>query len=641
MSARRALAGAALAVLLASASGAAPTLDPLFSDHAVLQRDHPLAVRGKAEPDERLTVRLGSASRSVTAGKDGAWRAELPPMAAGGPYTLTVTGSSGSAATASDILVGDVWLCSGQSNMELAVGQALNGWNESQSADDPELRLLTVPHRTSLVPLDSFGDPVAWSPATGDKVRGFSAACYYMAKQLRASEKVPVGAINDSWGGTQILPWVAPAEARPLLGRDVGLLDLYKRDPVAANRRFGATWQEWWKAKAGTEPWADPSRLAWKPMPSLSYWETWGVPELANFNGMVWARKTVTLTAQEAARAASLSLGVIDEIDETWVNGVAVGNSFGWDIPREYKLPKGLLHAGENEILVSLFDAYAWGGFQGPAAAVKLSLEGGAAKPLGEGWLYSIVSAGLGEPPRSPWDTNAGASLIHNAMIAPLGRFGFRGVAWYQGESDVSNPAPYADKLAALMAGWRRQFGSPGLPFLIVGLANYGAEQTAPRASGWAELREQQRRAAARDPRAALVVAMDLGERLDIHPANKPELGRRLARAARALAYGASEPVGPEIADASRAQGGVVLRFRGVTGGLATWSGNRALAFELCAETQQSCRFAEAVAEGATVRIAGDGRPFTRVRYAWADTPVTNLYDAAPLPVGPFEVAVP
>jgi sialate O-acetylesterase len=226
-------------------------------------------------------------------------------------------------------------------------------------------------------------------------------------------------------------------------------------------------------------------------------------------------------------------------------------------------------------------------------------------------------------------------------MIAPLGLYGLRGAAWYQGESDVGVPG-YANRLAGMMRGWRQQFGAPKLPFLIVSLANYGAFATAPRASGWAELREEQRIAAERDPNAALVVAMDLGERLDIHPPNKQEVGHRLARAARALTYGGKEPAsGPEIVRARRTPQGIVLDFAGVTGRLVTWSSPRATAFELCGQTQESCRFADAVAEGTSVRLADDGRPATRVRYAWADTPVTNLYDEAPLPVGPFEVAIP
>jgi sialate O-acetylesterase len=627
-------------VFTASAASAAPVLHPLFSDHAVLQRGRPIAIWGTADPGEKVSVTLAGASRTATAATSGAWRVDLPAMAAGGPYRLEATGTGGAKAAAEDVLVGDVWLCSGQSNMELPLTRVLNNDSEVAGANDPELRILTVPKRTAVSPDSDFGGRVAWSAVTPQSTAGFSAACYFMARDLRKSEKVPIGAINASWGGTAIRSWLDEIASRAVGGDDAALLDLYRRDPLAANRRFGERWQAWWRGAARGEPWREPSSLAWKPMPKIGYWETWGDPAFANFNGMVWARETVTLTAGEAARAETLSLGIIDEIDETWVNGVPVGNSFGWDAPRDYRLPKGLLHAGANMILVNLFDAYGYGGFQGPDEKLRLGLADGASKPLGEGWDYSVAPAGLGDPPRPPWDAAAGLSLIYDGMIAPLGAYGLKGVAWYQGEADAGAPAGYAAKLGAMMAGWRRQFEAPALPFLIVSLANYGAPQLRPQASGWAEVREAQREAVAADRHAALVVAMDLGDRLDIHPANKQEVGRRLARAARAVAYGSNVPPGPEVAGAQRGPNGILLSFRGVNGALHSWSAARVAALELCADTQETCRYADAVAEGSTVRIVDDGKPATRIRYGWGEAPVTNLYDEAPLPVGPFEVPI-
>jgi sialate O-acetylesterase len=638
---KAAAAAAFAALLLASGAEAAPTLHPLFSDHAVLQRDRPIRLWGKADPGERLTVTFGQGRAAAVAGADGVWRAELEAMAAGGPYRLEVTGANGARAGADDVLVGDVWLCSGQSNMELPLTRVLNNDSEIAGAKDPELRILTVPKKTAVSPAYGFGGPVAWTAVTPQSVPGFSAACYFMAKELRGSQHVPIGAINASWGGTAIRSWLDESASRLVGGADADLLATYRHDPIAANRQFGTRWQAWWEAHAHQAPWRDASGLTWKPMPKIAYWETWGDPAFAKFDGIVWARKRLTLTAEEAARAETLSLGVVDEIDETFVNGVPVGNTFGWDVDRDYRLPKGLLHAGENVILVNLLDAWGYGGFQGPAEKLRLGLAGGASKPLGEGWDYSVVPAGIGDPPRSPWDAAAGLSLIYDGMIAPLGAYGFKGAAWYQGETDAGSPAGYADKLQAMMAGWRRQFAAPGMPFLIVSLANYGGPQVGPHASGWAEIREAQRAATVRDGHAAIVVAMDLGDRLDIHPANKQEVGRRLAQGARALAYGAAvPPSGPEIVSARRRAAGIVLSFRGVKGALHAWSGARPLGFELCDLTQDSCRYAEATAEGASVRLADDGRPATRVRYAWADAPVVNLYDEAPLPAGPFEVPI-
>ncbi|HEX8064226.1 MAG TPA: sialate O-acetylesterase [Allosphingosinicella sp.] len=624
----------------AASAQAAPALHPLFSDHAVLQRGRPIAVWGTATPGERLKISLGATSRRVTAGRDGQWRATLPAMEPGGPYRLEAAGEAGARASAEDILIGDVWLCAGQSNMEFPVARALNGEDEAAASADPQLRILAVPKKTEAAPAAGFGGPVAWAAASPRTVRDFSAACYFMVRELRASRKVPVGAIAATWGGTAIRSWMDEASSRAVGGEDSALLALYRGDPAAANRRFGERWQAWWSARSSLEPWRDAAGLAWRPMPKIGYWEGWGDPAFVAFNGMMWARKTFTLTRAEAAKPARLSLGVVDEIDQTWVNGVPVGNTFGWDVARDYPLPEGLLREGENVILVNLYDGYGAGGFQGPAEVLKLGFAGGGAKPLGEGWQYALAPAGLGEPPRPPWDVAAGLSLIHNGMIAPLGPFGLKGVAWYQGETDGGMAAGYAEKLRAMMAGWRRQFESPRLPFLIVSLANFGAPAVAPGASGWAEVRDAQRRVAAGDRQAALVVTMDLGDRLDIHPANKQEVGRRLARAARAVAHGAPEPAGPQAVRARGNGSAVVVEFAGVTGALRSWSGSGVLGLELCGATQESCRYAQGAAEGATVRIADDGKPATRVRYAWADSPVVNLYDEAPLPPGPFELPI-
>ena len=637
----------ALALLAApGALQAAPTLNTLFSDHAVLQRGRPLAVWGAAEPRERVTVTLGGASRTVRAGGDGAWRVDLPAMEAGGPYRLTATGAGGASAAADDLLVGDVFLCSGQSNMEFPVSRALNGDAEVQNASDAQVRILTVPQRTSLDPESALPRDVTWQPVSPQTIRDFSAACWFMVRELRQRQDVPIGAIDASWGGTRIRPWMDEAAARAGGGgEDADLLALYRRDQAAAGRRFGEVWGRWWRQASGdaegAEPWRNSAALQWRPFPRIGLWEQWGDPAFANFNGYVWARRRFTLTAEEAPTGGTLSIGVVDDYDATWVNGVGVGSNYGWSNPRDYRLASGVLRAGENEVLVNIGDSWGGGGFQGPAERLMLTLGNGRVIPLGEGWEYSVVRPGLGDPPRAPWDSHAGLSTIYNGMIAPLGAYGLRGVAWYQGESDVGVPG-YAQRLAGMMASWRRQFRDAQLPFLVVSLANYGARSAMPRPSGWAELREQQRLAAERDPRAALVVAMDLGEPGDIHPPNKQEVGRRLARAARALVYGESGVAasGPEVARARRADGAIVVEFTGVDRALETLSSDRALAFELCGATQESCRWAAATAAGATVRIADDGRPATRVRYGWGESPVVNLFDAAGLPPGPFEVAI-
>ncbi|HEX8583809.1 MAG TPA: sialate O-acetylesterase [Allosphingosinicella sp.] len=643
MPARRTLILAA--ALASSPAFAAPKLDTLFSDHAVLQRDKPIAVRGTADPREKLTITLGDATASARAGKDGRWIATLPARPAGGPYRLAVTGANGASAAAEDILIGDVWLCSGQSNMEYALKTALSGANEVQAANDPQVRIFTVTQRTAISPEASFPAGTRWAAVTPESAADFSAACWFMVRELRADQKVPFGAIDASWGGTRIRPWMDEAAARAGGGaEDAELLSLYRRDQPAAARRFGEQWGTWWRTQSGDapgqEPWNASNRLTWKPFPATGAWENWGDPAFANWNGYVWARRRITLTAQEAATGATLSLGVIDDLDQSFVNGVGVGSQFGWSNPRDYRLGPGVLKAGENEILINIGDSWGAGGFQGPADVLKLTFANGTVKSLAEGWEYSVVPAAYGNSPRAPWDSHAGLSTIYNGMVAPLGDFGLRGVAWYQGESDVGVPG-YDKRLAGMMASWRRQFAAPQLPFLVVSLANFGARAAQPQPSGWAEVRDEQRRAAAADPHAALVIAMDLGEVADIHPPNKQEVGRRLARAARALAYGGTESAsGPEAVRARREGNSVLVDFTGVTGALQTLSSAHAPAFELCAETQQSCRWADAVAEGAHVRITSDGKPATRIRFGWGESPITNLYDGAMLPAGPFELPI-
>ena len=642
----RGLCGLALVLLASGAATAQPRsgLGQLFTDHAVLQRGQPIRIWGDALPGEE--VRLSFAGRTAEARGDllGRWRVELPAMPAGGPHEIEARFGSGVLARAKEVMVGDVWLCSGQSNMELPVSRALDSDSQVQSANDPQLRVMTIPHLSAPDPRATFAQPIAWRPVSPATVGDFSAACYFMARELRRSQNVAIGAISASWGGTPIRAWLDERAAAATGGNDYALVQLHRRDPARANRVFGDAWADWWRKESGdapgAEPWTDSRRLRWVPVPAMAYWEQWGDPRFAEFNGMLWFRKRFALTAEQAGQGGTLSLGVIDELDQVFVNGMAVGGRYSWEAERNYPVPASALRAGDNEIIANISDGGGAGGFQGPADKLRLKLADGTDVPLGSGWSYSVVQKPPGSAPRTPWDEAMGLTAIYNGMIAPLQDYGFKGAAWYQGESDVGVPGSYAQRLAAMMAGWRRQFRQPNLPFLIVGLANFGPHATRPVASGWAELREQQRIATVQDPYAELVVAMDLGERLDIHPANKQEVGRRLARAARSLAYDEQVSPGPQVSRAYRRGGSIFVEFTGVTGSLQTWSGNRALAFELCAETQQSCRFAEATADGNSVRLAADGARVTRVRYAWADTPVTNLYDEVPLPVGPFEITV-
>ncbi|MEG3170152.1 sialate O-acetylesterase [Sphingomonas sp. LB3N6] len=620
----------------------APRLDGIIGDHAVLQRGQPVVLRGQSLPGRPVTVRLAGRTSTVKADRDGRFELRLKPLSAGGPYDLTVTGSDG-VTTIHDLLIGDVFLCSGQSNMELAVNSAQDLIPDAHPPLDDQLRLVTIAKATSETPLARFAAKPQWAAADPDTVPGFSAACFYMVQALRRSERVPIGAIHASWGGSRISAWMSDTALRSAgMAREADLLAVHAKDAVAAERGASTIWEEWWRGGTGDakgrEPWQPDAVLDWKPVPKIGNFENWGVPALADYNGMVWYQRVVTLTTAQARGAATLAIGVVDDADRTWVNGIGVGGNSNAGRPRIYTLPAGALKAGRNVITVNDDDVYAYGGMTGPADTMTLTLADGSVVPIGDGWRYAIARRVPGNAPRSPWDDINGAGTLYNGMIAPLGPTALAGIAWYQGESDTGLPG-YETRLATMTRAWRQQFGRPTIPLAIAQLANYGTPPIAPGESGWANVREAQRVMAQRDGHAGVAVTIDLGDPLDIHPGEKHAVGQRLARVIRPLAYAGREPVGPGIASASRTpDGGVTLRFTGVTGALHARASAQAIGFELCGADAGSCRYASAVARGDRVTLAPDGKPVVRVRYAWADSPVVNLADEAQLPVGPFEI---
>jgi sialate O-acetylesterase len=378
-----------LVAALSTAAPAAPTIDPQFGDHAVIQRDRPVTLSGDATAGQQVTVDFGGARQSATADPAGRWSASFPPRPPGGPVTVQVTTADGSA-TANDILIGDVWLCSGQSNMEFPVRRALNADGEAQAGQDLELRLMKVPQQVAPAPSLRFARAPSWKAATPDSVKDFSAACYFMVRDLRRTEKIPVGAIDDTWGGTPIRAWMDESSVRSSGGGAVAeVVDLYRQDPTAAVRKFGAEWGQWWRGKTGDkpgqEPWIASDRVSWKPVPSLQYWDAWG-PEWKSWIGSVWLRQRVTLTAAEAAQAATLGLSVIDDIDHTFVNGVSVGGRNDPVAPREYPVVAGQLKPGVNEIMVLARNNWGPGGVAGPADKFFLKFADGHTRSLATGW---------------------------------------------------------------------------------------------------------------------------------------------------------------------------------------------------------------------------------------------------------------
>ena len=634
-----------------AAENAPSLLHAVFEDHAVLQRDVPIHVWGHTNPGQEVSVAIADKHAHGRADAHGSWQAILPALPAGGPYDLTASAGDGSAQTIKDVLIGDVWLCSGQSNMVLQVKRTLDSRAEIADAHNDSIRMLTVPEAISPAPLETFATPVPWLPTTPQNVPEFSAACYYFARELQKKIAVPMGLINASWGGARIEAWLSAKALRSIGGYDEALdvLSLYATDPIAGAARWGDIWTAWWRARAGSahadEPWnpARVDRAGWRVAPqALGGYQQWGVADIADFTGMLWYRTTVTLNAAQAAQNTALAIGSVDEIDETWVNGRLVGSTYGGDA-REYKVARGLLHQGDNLIVVNALNTYKDGGLLGPRSALGLHFADGTSVPLTGDWEYRAAPRGYGSPPGAPWTSAYGVTTLYNGMLAPLEHFGIRGVVWYQGESNTSDAGSYRKLLGALRNDLRAHFGADS-PLLVAQLASYGKAPTHPEESGSAQLREAQRLAVSEDAHSGLAVTIDIGDRYDIHPANKQELGRRLARAARHVSYGetALPPSGPVPLRARRDRDEVVVTFGDITNGLVAYGADGPVGFELCAAQTDSCRYASAQVRGADVILrAANTTTATRVRYGWADSPVVTLFDGAGLPAGPFELPIP
>lgn len=629
----------------APAAIAKPALHSIFTDHAVLQRDQRIDIWGTAEPSEAVIVTIADHSVRTTADARGKWRVSMPPMKAGGPYKMSVASDSGTVQQLDDIRFGDVFLCSGQSNMEMQVKASMNADAEIRRADYPEIRLYTVPRASSPAPVAELPQGGAWKTANPENAGDFSAACYYFARELQPHIGVPVGLISASWGGSAIESWIgADALAKTGKGPEVALLRSYAMDEKLAQTAFGQSWERWWKSSFPQEPnpWLDKNPSGWTAAPTpMRDWKKWGDSELAQHNGMLWYRKSFTLTPEQAKSGTVLHLGQIDEIDMTWLNGKPLAQSFGWGTNRDYVVPAAMLKAGQNDIVTNIYSGWDMGGMFGPAEAISLELKDGSKIGLGDGWLYRKAPKGAGDPPRAPWLAIGGLTTIGNAMIEPLAPYRLRGVLWYQGESNAGNAKPYRGLLATLMADWRAKFQNAELPFLVVQLPNFGQAVTAPGNSGWSDLREAQRLAVRDDKYSGLAITIDVGENDDIHPPNKQIVGQRLARLARHHIY--KQPVtanGPVPTSAIRQGNQILVQFAGIDGQLVTHSALAPIAFEICTTGSSVCRFAEAAVQGESVAIEAPDSNIDRVRYCWGDAPLCNLYDSAGLPAGPFEIGI-
>ena len=639
------LAALALSACAWAQEQAKPFVHPLFCDNAVLQRDTAVPVWGWTTPGAKVTVELAGHSATATAGADGKWTARLAPMPAGGPFELVISGPQ--QAKFANVMLGDVWICSGQSNMEMGIN-AIDAPNDVAAANYPNIRLFMVNNAIDTKPRDVV--PGNWKVCTPQSVvdggwGGFSAVGYFFGRYLHETLKVPIGLIDTNWGGTIAEAWTSADSLRrmPDFADQVKALEEAKNGEADLAKAMDA----WWlKNDPGSDPaksWAAPdaNTAGFAPIDVPKNWEEAGWGE---WDGIAWFRREDALPADWAGKEATLSLGAIDDRDTTYVNGTKVGGENDWNVARNYKVPAGLLKAGRNVIAVRVLDTGGGGGLHGQPGEMKLTAAGLADVPLAGSWQgrRSVSLDKCGQPPAVVGQGNPNyPTLLYNGMIAPLTPYGVKGAIWYQGESNCGRGEQYSRLLPTLVSDWREKFANPNLGFYIVQLANFMATKPEPSESAWAELREAQALTAERVPRTGLAVAIDIGDAADIHPKNKQDVGKRLALAALARTYGQDvEYSGPQYASMAVEGNAARLSFSHVGGGLVA-KGGPLTGFALCGDDGKWV-WAEAVIDGKTIVVSSAqvAKPVA-LRYAWADNPVCNLYNAAGLPAVPFRTDTP
>ena len=621
-----------------------------FTSHAVLQRDCKLPVWGFATPGSTVTVKLDGRTLPAQADAKGKWKVEFPPMKAGLGHTLTLSSGPRTFADLNDIAVGDVWICSGQSNMAMNHhGGLTRGREEMEKNSYWNIRVFNMCEAFSFEPVDRYGRPAEWQHANFNSVQGFSACGYFFGVALAdALPDVPIGIINASWGGAAASVWMS-LEA-------YGAADDYCRQAAADHVKRLADYtaaggaegyqkrvQQWKKdcEEKGSVP-------AERPDFADTDWETVKLPSHLPqaFDGCAWYRREFTLTAEQSRGAAQLTLGALDDRDVTYVNGVKVGGSDVWSQPRQYAIPAGTLKAGRNVVAVRIVDNGGDGGFLTGNAADLAVNAGGAAVSLAGDWKVKYF-------PFDPQPFDAGQiqywtpAVCYNAMIHPLFPMAIKGALWYQGCSDVGAAERYAHQITQLVKDWRAHFTSPdGFPFYIVQLAPFGRTNDQPVESEWAKMRWTQTKLGETLPKSGTVVIADVGDANDIHPKDKKTPGERLARLALARTYGRKNLVEggpiPTAAKAGKADGAPVvgIAFRNAVG-LKTSDGAKVKGFQLAgADGKFAWAEAKVVKDKVAVAVPEGLKP-AKVRYAWDDFPNVNpLVNGEGLPCGPFELEV-
>jgi len=634
-----------LAFLLRSSVFAETTVSALFSDHMVLQHSKPIKIWGTDTPGQEVTIRIDFGNKTETKVKTnakGSWLATCPAVPAEKALKISVIGSS--TQQVKNAVAGEVWVCSGQSNMEWPLRAAAKADAEIKAATYPLIRHFLV--EKQIEPQPSRSVRGKWEICSPEVAGHFSAVAYFYARRLHKDTKMPIGIINSSWGGTVVEAWTSAETLRKLEASKHTMkhIDEIRKSLPDLQRNYTRELAGWWNQlqdalNAPSPGWNAKSfdHSSWKTIPAPGHFETHS--ELHNFDGKVWFRRHVQLPADWRGSQLELSLGKIDDADVTFVNGQKVGETANWEAKRLYKIPKQLAKDERLTIAVEVLDTGGVGGFHGNPEAMQLRCKGKKPIPLAGDWHWNMTDAMREVPPKPdtpPFTSNPNTpTALHNGMIAPLIPFTIKGVIWYQGESNVSAAHAYRSLFPGMVRDWRQKWGQGDFPFLYVQLANFLAPQKTPGESAWAELREAQTLALSLK-NTGMACAIDIGEAEDIHPKNKQEVGKRLAIVALANVYGKKlVSRGPEYASMKRRGKRIEIRFKHAENGLVSKGPLKHFAI---AGSDRKFRWAKAEIEKDRVSVSHPQIPEpVAVRYAWANNPASaNLRNKANLPAVPF-----
>jgi len=628
-----------LFVLLFNLNGNAQIKLPrLISDGMILQRDVKLKIWGWASAKEKIQLEFNHKTYKVITGEDGKWMITLPSQKAGGPYEMTFKASN--TITVKNILFGDVWVCSGQSNMELPMERLKDKYKEViAKAENTNIRQFLVPDQYDFEKENVDLPSGEWVSVTPKNILQFSGVGYFFASEIYEKYKIPIGLINTALGGSPAESWISADGIKKFLEYDLEyqkfrnknlITEIETHDKKANN--------DWYQLVNKTDEglknnWknVDLNDSDWKEMNIPGYWAD---QELGNVNGVVWFRKEFTLDKIKDNNA-KLILGRIVDADSVYVNGQFVGTTSYMYPPRKYSFNGNILKEGKNEIAIRVINNSGRGGFvtDKPYELVN----GNDTLDLKGNWKYKLGAKMLPLPSQTfiRWKPVG----LYNAMIAPLKNYSVKGILWYQGESSTKKPSEYLSLMETLIANWRSQWQQENLPFLFVQLTNYMDPKPEPGESNWAALRQQQKNTL-KVPNTGMAVTIDLGEWNDIHPLNKYDVGKRLSLLARKMVYGENNLVasGPLFKSLEQKENKLIISFTDIGSGLMSKNNSQLKEFSI-AGTDGKFVWANAVIEGDKVIVWSDSvlNP-VKVRYAWADNPdQANLYNKEELPASPFE----